>query len=77
MVSHKGTYKKIKMFPSECHHTSICDSKRGGGGLAREEKVGFVLDLLGPILPAHYQRLHKKNISGVETEATGELYLLH
>ena len=45
--------------------------------MAREEKVIFVLELLGPILPVHYHRLHKRNISGVETEATGELYLVH
>ena len=37
----------------------------------------FVLELLGLILPVHYHRLHKKNISGVETKATGELYLVH
>ena len=30
-------------------------SKRGGGGLASEEKVIFVLKLLGPVLPVHPQ----------------------
>ena len=31
--------------PSECHHASICDIKRGGRGLASEEKVIFVLKI--------------------------------
>ena len=31
--------------PSECHQSSKCDSIRGGGGLASEEKVIFVLEL--------------------------------
>ena len=48
MVTHKGMNNQD--VPSECHHASICDSKRGGGGLASEEKVIFVLKLLGPIL---------------------------
>ena len=48
--------------PSECHHASKCDSKRGGGGLASEENVSFVLKLLGPILPVHLHRFQKRNI---------------
>ena len=28
------------------------------GGLAREEKVIFVLELLGPILAVHFHRFH-------------------
>ena len=35
-------------------------SKRGGGGLASEEKVIFVLRLLGPILPVHFHGLYRK-----------------
>ena len=37
----------------------------------------FVLELLGLILPVHYHRIHKRNISEVETKATGELDLVH
>lgn len=59
MVSHKGTNSNQNV-PPECHHTTICDSKRGGGGLASEEKVIFVLELLGPILPVHFHGLHRK-----------------
>ena len=29
-------------------------------GLASEEKVIFVLKLLGPVLPVHFHRFHKK-----------------
>ena len=75
MVSHKGMNGQD--VPSECHHASICDSKRGGRGLASEEKVIFVLELLGPILPDHFHRFHKRTISGVETETTGEFPLVH
>ena len=50
MVSHKGMKKKPQDVPSECHHASIYDSRRGTGGLASEEKVIFVLKPLGPIL---------------------------
>ena len=60
MVGHKGINNNQDV-PSECHHTSICDSKRGGGQSASEEKVIFVLKLLGPILPVHFHRFHKKN----------------
>ena len=42
------------------------------GGLAREEKVIFVLVLVGPILSVHFHRFHRKNIQGVETKVTGE-----
>ena len=35
-------------------------SKRGGGGLASEEKVIFVFELLGPILPVHFHSFHKR-----------------
>ena len=35
-------------------------SKRGGGGLASEEKVIFVLKLLGSILPVHFHRFQRK-----------------
>ena len=45
--------------------------KVGGEGPASEEIVIFV-ELLGPILPVHFHRLHRKNIYGVETKATGE-----
>ena len=31
-------------------------------GLASKEKVIFVLKLLGPILPVHFHRFHKRNI---------------
>ena len=62
--------------PSECHHTSICDSKRGGGQSASEEKVIFVLKLPGPTLPVHFHRFPKKYTYGDETEATGELSLV-
>ena len=48
--------------PSECQHASIHESKRGGGGSTSEEKVIFVLKLLGPILPVHSHRFHKRNI---------------
>ena len=61
MVSHKGANNNQDV-PSKCHHASQCDSKRGGGGLASEEKVGFVLKLLGPIIPVHFHRFHKRNI---------------
>ena len=40
------------------------------------KEVTFVLKLLGPILPVHFHRFHKKNIEGDETEATGELSLV-
>ena len=76
MVSHKGTNNNQDV-PPECHHTSVCDSKRGGGGLASEEKVIFVLELLGSILPAHFYRFHKRNISTVETKAIREPLLVH
>ena len=46
--------------PSEYHHASICDSKRGGRELASEERVIFVLELLGPILPVHFHRFHRE-----------------
>ena len=59
MVSHKGMNNNQEV-PSEGHHASICDGKRGGGGLASEEKVIFLLKLLGPILPVHFHRLHRK-----------------
>ena len=45
-----------------CHHTSISDSKKDGEGLDSEEKVVFVLELLGPVLPFHSHRFHRKNI---------------
>ena len=51
-VSHEGTNNDQDV-PSERHHASVHDSKRGGGGSAREENVNFVLKLLGPILPVH------------------------
>ena len=60
-VSHKGTNSNQDV-PSECHHAGICDSKRDSGGLASKEKVIFVLKLLGPILPVHSHRFHKRNI---------------
>ena len=63
--------------PPECHHTSICDSKRDGGRLASEEKVIFVLELLGLILPVHFHRFHIRNIQGVETKAIREPPLVH
>ena len=47
--------------PSKCHHASICDNK-GGRGLASEEKVIFVLKIVGPILPFPFHRFHKRNI---------------
>ena len=71
MVSHKGMNNNQDV-PSECHHTSIYDSKRGCGGLANEERVIFVLKLLGPTLPVHFHSFHKRNIYGVETEAIRE-----
>ena len=40
----------------------ISDSKRDGEGLASEEKVIFVLELIGPVLPAHIHRFHKRNV---------------
>ena len=48
-VSHEGTNNDQDV-PSERHHASIRDSKRGDGGSASEENVNFVLKLLGPIL---------------------------
>ena len=60
-VSHKGTNSNQDV-PSECHHAGICDSKRDSGGLASKEKVIFILKLLGPILPVHSHRFHKRNI---------------
>ena len=63
--------------PSEGHHSSICDSKGGCGGLASEERVIFVLELLEPTLPVHFHRFHKKSIQGVETKATREPFLVH
>ena len=35
-------------------------SKRGGGGLASEEKVIFVFELLGPVLPVQFHSFHKR-----------------
>ena len=52
VVSHKGMNNNQDV-PSECHHISICDSKRGGDGPASEKKMIFVLELLRPILPVH------------------------
>ena len=75
MVSHKGM-NNHQGVPPECHHSSICDSKRDRGRLPSEEKVSFVLELLGPILQVHFHRFHKKNIWGVEAKATGELSLV-
>ena len=48
-VSHEGMNNDQDV-PSERHHASIRDSKRGDGGSASEENVNFVLKLLGPIL---------------------------
>ena len=59
MVSHKGVNNNQDV-PTECHHASICDSKRSCGGLAGEEKAIFVIRLLGPILPVHFHRFHRK-----------------
>ena len=59
VVSHKGMNNNQDV-PSECHYTSTCDSKRSCGGLGSEEKVIFVLKLLGPIFPVHFHRLHRK-----------------
>ena len=59
--SHRGMNNNQDV-PSECLHARICDSKRGGGGLASKEKVIFVLELLGPILPVHFHRFHKRSI---------------
>ena len=75
VVSHKET-SNYQDVPSECHCASICDSKRGGRGLARDEKVIFVLKLLGPIIPVPFHRFRKRNIYGIETEAIGELSLV-
>ena len=52
--------QKTQDVSSEYHHTSICESKRGCGGLACKEKVISVLKLLGPTLPVH--RFLKKTI---------------
>ena len=60
-VSHEGTNNDQDV-PSERHHASVRDRKRGGGGSASEENVNFVLKLLGPILQVHFHRFHKKNI---------------
>ena len=57
--------------PSGHHQASICDTKRDGGGSASEEKVILILKLLGPILPVHIHRFHKRNVKRVETEAIG------
>ena len=58
-VSHEGMNNDQDV-PSERHHASIRDSKRGDGGSASEENVNFVLKLLGPILPVHFHRFHRK-----------------
>ena len=59
-LSHKGMNTKPQMpllsVTQKYHHTSMYDSKRGGEGTASEEKVIIVLELLGPILPAHSHR---------------------
>ena len=68
--------RKTQDVSSKCHRTTICDSKRVGGGLVSKKKVIFVLELQGPMLPVHFHRSHKRNIQGVKTEATGELYLV-
>ena len=49
-VNHKEVEKKT---PSKHYHTSISDRKRDSEGPANEEKVIFVLKLLGPVLPVH------------------------
>ena len=72
MVSHKGINSNEDV-PSECHQASNVIAK----GLASEEKVIFVLELLGSILPAHFYRFHKRNISTVETKAIREPLLVH
>ena len=76
MVSHKGMKKKPQDVPSECHHASIYDSRRGSGGLASEEKVIFVLKLLGPILQ-FISTDSAKRISKELKQATGEPPLIH
>ena len=58
-VSHKEMNNNQDVL-SECHHASTCDSKRGGRGLASKGRVTFVLELLGPILPVHFHRFHRK-----------------
>ena len=73
----KSGTNKNQYFSSEHHHISISDSKRDGEGLASEEKVIFVLELLGPVLPAHSHRFQRKNILGVRTKATGKPPLVH
>ena len=44
---------KIKGVHSECHYTSMCDNRRGGQGLASEDKVIFVLELLSQSFQSH------------------------
>lgn len=61
MVNHNGINDNQDV-PSECHHASISDSKRDGEGLASEENSDFVLKLLGPVLPVHSHRFHRKTI---------------
>ena len=53
---------KAQDIPSKCHHSSVCDSKRGGERLGSEEKVIFVFKLLESIFPVHPHRFHRKNI---------------
>ena len=62
--------------PSECHHASIYDSRRGSGRLASEEKVIFVLKPLGPILQ-FISADSTKRISKELKQATGEPPLIH
>ena len=43
------------------HHTSITDTKEMVTGWPVRES-DFVLKLLGPVLPVHSHRFHRKNI---------------
>ena len=43
--------------------------------MASEEKVIFVLQLLGPTLPVHFHRFHKRNISRELRQRTSERLL--
>ena len=74
IVSRKGMNDNQDV-PSECHHTSKCDGKRGGGGLASEEKAISVLNRLGPVLPVHFRRFHKRNISRELRQRPSESFL--
>ena len=57
-VSHKRVNNDQDV-PSACHHTSICDTKRGVDGWPARKAI-FALKLLGAIVQVHFHSFTKE-----------------